>query len=135
LHVKTITYTDYNGEKRTEDFYFNLSKADILELEMSVAGGMSELLRRIVASKDARQIMEIFKDIIVKSYGVKSPDGRRFEKSKEIAEQFLQTEAYSEFMMELITDPEFSVKFIKEILPGDFPDQLLKAGIAAPPVG
>ena len=100
---KTITYTDYNGVERTEDKYFNLSKAEIMEMEMSTAGGFAEMVQGIVKAQDAPAIMKIFKDIILKSYGEKSPDGKRFIKSKELSDEFSQTEAYSDLFMELCT--------------------------------
>ena len=90
---KTVTYVDYNGVKRTEDFYFNLTKAEVAEMELSVQGGFSKMLEEIVASKDNVQIVNLFKQMVLKSYGEKSPDGRRFIKSDEIAQAFAQTEA------------------------------------------
>lgn len=116
---KTITYTDYNGVERTEDKYFNLSKAEIMEMEMSTAGGFAEMVQGIVKAQDAPAIMKIFKDIILKSYGEKSPDGKRFIKSKELSDEFSQTEAYSVLFMELCTDAEASAAFINGIIPAD----------------
>ena len=101
---KTITYTDYDGNTRTEDFYFNLNKAEIAEMELSTNGGMEKMLTQIVNSQDGKRIMEVFKGIILKAYGVKTADGKRFEKSEEISKAFEQTEAYSELFMELVTD-------------------------------
>ena len=77
---KTITYNDYNDVERTEDFYFNLSKAEVMEMEMSTTGGLAEMIQRIVAAQDQPAIIKIFKDLILKAYGEKSPDGKRFEK-------------------------------------------------------
>lgn len=116
---KTITYTDYNGVERTEDKYFNLSKAEIMEMEMSTAGGFAEMVQGIVKAQDAPAIMKIFKDIILKSYGEKSPDGKRFIKSKELSDEFSQTEAYSDLFMELCTNAEASAAFINGIVPAD----------------
>lgn len=114
---KTVTYTDYNDVERTEDFYFNLSKAEVAEMELSVDGGLSKMLEDIVASKDNKQIVAIFKDIVLKSYGEKSADGRRFMKSPEIAEAFSQTEAYVEIFMELALNEGAAIDFINGILP------------------
>lgn len=114
---KTITYTDYNGVERKEDHYFNLTKAEIMEMEMSTTGGLSEMINRIVAAQDAPSIIKVFKDLILKAYGVKSPDGKRFIKSKEISEEFAQTEAYSELFMELATDSDAASNFINGIVP------------------
>ena len=114
---KTITYTDYNGSERTEDFYFNLTTAEIMEMEMSTTGGLTEMINRIVAAQDAPAIISIFKELILKAYGVKSPDGKRFVKSKELATEFSQTEAYSQLFMELATNADEASKFVNGIVP------------------
>ena len=114
---KTITYTDYDGNERTEDFYFNLNKAEVMEMEMGTTGGMTKMLERIVAEQDSRRIIEVFKEMIVRSYGVKSPDGKRFMKSPELADAFTQTEAYSNLFMELATNHEAAAAFINGIIP------------------
>lgn len=114
---KTITYTDYDGNTRTEDFYFNLNKAEIAEMELSTNGGMEKMLTQIVNSQDGKRIMEVFKGIILKAYGVKTADGKRFEKSEEISKAFEQTEAYSELFMELVTDADKAAAFINGIIP------------------
>ena len=103
---KTINYTDYNGMERKEDFYFNLNKAEVAEMELSTEGGLAEMIQKIVSSKDTPSIVKIFKDLILKAYGEKTPDGKRFVKSKELSDAFAQTEAYSELFMELATDAE-----------------------------
>lgn len=114
---KTITYVDYNGTERKEDFYFNLSKAEIMEMEMGTTGGMVEMINRIVAAQDAPAIIDVFKTMILKAYGEKSADGKRFIKSKEISEAFSQTEAYSQLFMELATDADAASKFVNGIVP------------------
>ena len=124
---KTITYTDYNGLERTEDFYFNLSKAEIMEMEMSTTGGFAEMLQKIVAAQDAPAIIKVFKDITLKAYGEKSADGKRFIKNDELREAFSQTEAYSQLFMELATDAEAASNFIKAIIPADLEKELDKA--------
>lgn len=116
---KTITYVDYNGVERTEDFYFNLSKAEVAEMELSVQGGFSKMLEEIIASKDNVQIVNLFKQMVLKSYGEKSPDGRRFIKSEEIAQAFAQTEAYSEIFMELALNEDKAAEFVNGILPAN----------------
>lgn len=116
---KTVTYVDYNGVERTEDFYFNLSKAEVAEMELSVQGGFSKMLEEIVASKDNVQIVNLFKQMVLKSYGEKSTDGRRFIKSDEIAQAFAQTEAYSEIFMELALDEKKAADFVNGILPAN----------------
>ena len=112
-----ITYTNYNGIEITEDFYFNLTKAEIMEMEMSTSGGMAEMINKIVASQDAPAIIKIFKELILKAYGEKSADGKRFMKSEEISVAFSQTEAYSQLFMELATDADAAAKFVNGIVP------------------
>lgn len=114
---KTITYTDYNGEERTEDFYFNISKAELTEMELSIDGGLSEMITRITQAKDVPAIIRVFKDLILRSYGVKSPDGKRFIKNAQLTEDFSQTEAYSELFMELSTDSKAASAFVNGIMP------------------
>lgn len=114
---KTFTYIDYNGVERTEDHYFNLSKAELMEMELSTTGGLAEMINKIVAAQDAPQIVKLFKDLVLKAYGQKSADGRRFIKSKELADEFSQTEAYSQLFMELATDADAASKFVNGIVP------------------
>lgn len=114
---KTMIYTDYENVERTEDFYFNLTKGELTEMEFSVAGGMKKLLEQIVASQSTPQIFEMFKMIILKSYGEKSLDGKRFMKTKEITEGFLQTEAYSDLIVELVSDPVAAATFVNGVIP------------------
>lgn len=116
---KTITYTDYNGTERTEDFYFNLTKAEIMEMELSATGGLAEMITRVIAAQDAPSIVKIFKDLVLKAYGEKSADGKRFIKSEEIATAFAQTEAYSILFMELATDTDAASEFVNGIVPSD----------------
>jgi len=114
---KTITYTDFNDVTRTEDFFFNISKAEAMELEMTRAGGYSAFLERIVNAQDNKQIVEVFKSFILTAYGEKSPDGKRFIKSKELSEAFSQTDAYTQLFMELATDGKAAAVFFAEALP------------------
>ena len=116
---KTITYTDYNGTERTENFYFSLNKAEIMDMELSVSGGMRQLLQNIIDKQDIPNIITTFKKLIRDAYGEKSPDGRRFIKSKELTDAFVQTEAYSELYMELLGDAEKAAAFISGIMPAD----------------
>jgi len=113
---KTVTYTDYNGVERTEDFYFNLTKAEIMEMELTTSGGLAEMITKIVEAKDGPAIIKVFKDLVLKAYGEKSPDGRRFIKSVEIADAFSQTEAYSQIFMELATDADAAAAFVNGII-------------------
>jgi hypothetical protein len=114
---KTITYTDFNGEEVSEDFFFHLSKAELVELELSHPGGMSAALERIVASEDGKSIIAEFKNIILGSYGQKSLDGRRFIKNAQLREEFESSEAYSTLFMELVMDAGAAAEFINGIIP------------------
>lgn len=116
---KTISFTDYNDNKREEDFYFNLTKAEIAEMELSTVGGLTQMLRGMIAAQDMPAIVKFVKDLILKSYGKKSPDGKRFIKSPELSEEFMQTEAYSQLFMELSTDANATAAFVNGILPAD----------------
>lgn len=116
---KTITYTDYNGNERTETFYFNLSKAEILEMDMENYGGLSDMLAAIADSKDIPTAVKIFKKILLKAYGEKSADGKRFIKSEELSTAFSQTEAYNKLFMELATGETSAADFINGIIPND----------------
>lgn len=130
--AKTMTYTDYNGNTRTETFYFNLNKAEITKMEMSVKGGLAESINRIVAAQDTPAIIAVFEDLIKKSYGVKTPDGRGFLKRPEDLEAFMATEAYSDLYMELATDADKAAEFINGIIPADLSKQLEKQNVAIP---
>ena len=114
---KTITYTDYNGETRTEDFYFNLSKAELAEMELSSEGGLEAYINKIVNTRDRKRLVELFKQLILMSYGEKSLDGRRFVKNDEIRNGFAQTEAYSELFMELASNADAASAFVNGIVP------------------
>lgn len=121
---ETITYVDYNGVERKEDFYFNLTKAEIMEMEMSTKGGLAEMIQRIVAAQDQPAIIKIFKDLITKAYGVKSPDGKRFIKNEEVLDEFVQTEAFSQMFMKLATDADAAAKFVNGVVPADMAKQI-----------
>ena len=116
---KTLTYKDFEGNERTEDFYFNLTKAELMELELSREGGLQKQIDKIIAAQSVPQIVEIFKDLILKAYGEKSDDGRRFMKSPEITQAFKETQAYSDLFMELATNDESASAFINGIMPED----------------
>lgn len=125
---KTIAYTDYNGVSRTEDFYFNLSKAEIMEMELSTTGGLAEMIQKIVATQDVPSIIKVFKDLILKAYGEKSADGKRFNKVNEngipLSIAFSQTEAYSQLFMELASDSDAAAAFVNGIVPSDLANKV-----------
>lgn len=116
---RTLTYTDYNGVERTEDFYFNLNKAELMEMELGTEGGMADMISRIVSAQDTPSIIKIFKKLLLKAYGEKSPDGKRFIKSDELSDAFAQTEAYSNLFMELATNADAASNFVNGIIPSD----------------
>lgn len=121
---ETITYTDYNGNERTEDAYFNLTKAEIMKMEMSTKGGLAEMIQRVVQAQDQVAIIQIFEDLIHKSYGVKTPDGKGFRKTKEDLDEFISTPAYSELFMKLATDADAASRFINGVVPADMAKQI-----------
>lgn len=120
---KNIKYTDFNGVERSENFLFNLTKAELMEMELGTIGGLSEYIRGIIEAQDTPTIVEIFKKLLLKSYGEKSQDGKRFMKvddnGKPLSTAFSQTEAYSVLFMELATDADAAAKFIQGIVPAD----------------
>jgi hypothetical protein len=122
---KSISYTDFDGEEQVEDFYFNLTKAECLDLEMDHynEGGLKEAMERIVAANDGKAIMSEMKKIVLMSYGVKSPDGKRFVKNQDLRDQFESSEAYSVLFMELVTQADAAVKFIAGVMPQDMINQ------------
>ena len=128
---KTVTYTDYNGLKRTEDFYFNLSKAEITELQVGTVGGYAEMVEAIIKANDEATLIKIFKELVLKAYGKKRPDGRVFmkvdENGRPLSMEFLQTEAYSEIFMELATDADAAAKFVNGIMPSDVDRSAIEA--------
>lgn len=124
---KTITYNDFNDNQRTEDYYFHLSRAELMELEASVDGGWLESMKRIISAQNTPAIMREFKKIILSSYGEKSPDGKRFIKSSELSKAFSETEAYSDMFVELFQHPDLAAKFFTGILPAEFQEKFTAA--------
>ena len=126
--AKKITYADYDGHKRTETFYFNLTKSEITELQLTYPGGYAEYIEKVVESGDAPELMKMFKDIIRRSYGEKTDDGKRLVKSDELSRAFMETLAYDELFMELCHDADYALKFVAGIMPdfGDDKERLLE---------
>lgn len=114
---KTVNYTNFDGEEVSEVLYFNLTKAELMELEMSYEGGFSNYIKKIVDSKDAQALVTVFKDLIVKSYGVRSENGKSIIKNEKLREEFLGSEAYSELFMELISDQKAGEAFFNAVVP------------------
>lgn len=124
---KEITYKDFNDEEATDVFYFNLSKPELLELEVEIEGGLGTTLQAIIEAKNYKELVSQFKRIILVSYGVKSEDGKRFIKSDQLREEFTQTNAYNVLFMELATDDVKAAQFLTAILPADMRGELDKA--------
>lgn len=123
----TETYIDFNGVERTEDFFFHFTKAELLKMEMGVKGGLAEMVKRAAQTQDAPTIIKVFEDLVAKSYGVKTPDGRGFNKDPEVVKDFLQTEAYSQIFMRLATNDEEAAKFVNGVVPADMSKQAAAA--------
>lgn len=117
MYKKTIKYTDYNGVEREEDFLFNFNESELLDLELSYAGTYSEAVRTIIQTQDQVTLIKLFKELILKSYGEKSPDGKYFMKSEEISKKFECTRAFSNLYMELATDDKAGAEFINGVVP------------------
>lgn len=124
--VKNIKYTDYDGVEREEKFYFNFNRAELVEMELKEEGGLAKMIDKIVAEKDTPRVIELFKVLILDAYGEKSPDGKRFIKSKELSEAFSQTEAYVEMFIELGTDANAGAAFINGVLPSNLVEDVEK---------
>lgn len=127
MFKKTMTYTDWDGVERTEDVYFNLSKAEILEMQLTTEGGVDKMIQRMVKAKDTVSLVKLYKELILKAYGRKSADGRRFEKSEEISREFTETPMFSDLYMELSTNDQAASDFIMGIMPRDLEAEVKKA--------
>ena len=125
---KTITFIDFDGVSRTEDHYFNLTKAEITEMELSKDGGLTTVINRIISEKNMPALAASFKEILKRTYGRKSDDGRRFMKSEEIWKEFEESGAYDVFFMELIQNAGKAIDFINGVIPKDLADKLAKEG-------
>lgn len=124
--IKTVKYTDYDGNERNEDLYFNLNKAEVTEMELSVNGRFSTMLEKLVKEKNSAEMIKVLKEIILKSYGEKSIDGKRLVKSEEISKAFSETEAYVEVFMEIVSSPEAAIAFVQGILPSEIREKILE---------
>jgi hypothetical protein len=130
---KTITYEDFNGETVSEDFFFHLSKAELVEMELSHEGGLSAALQRIISAEDGKGIVTEFKNIILSAYGKRSDDGKRFIKNQALREEFESTEAYSALFIELVTDTDAAVSFVNGVIPQDMDKDVAKLTVVPEP--
>jgi hypothetical protein len=117
MYKKTINYTDFNGVDRKEDFYFNFMKAELVEMNMSTGGGMKAFIERITNTQDQMELIKLFKELVLKAYGIKSDDGKRFIKNEEVLNEFKQSRAYSVLIMELISKEGAATEFFNGIMP------------------
>lgn len=127
---KTIAYTDYEGTEREEEFYFNLTESELMVMELSEEGGLKKMMEKIVKEKNRPKLIEIFQKMIKMSYGEKSPDGRRFIKSEALSEAFAQTPAYDKLFMELATNEDAAINFIRGIVPPEMSDNVKNPALA-----
>ena len=121
---KTVTYKDLNGKERTETFYFHYFESEIMDMEMSEEGGLAERIQRIIDAKDQASLLKVIKKFVIDAYGVKSDDGRRFNKSQEVKDAFVECPAYSKIYMELLTNDELAAEFVNKVVPEDMAAQL-----------
>lgn len=127
MYKITETYTDYDDNQRTEDFYFNYSEAELTDLQFSVSGGLAGMIDKIIKTNDMPKLVELFRELIQKAYGVKSNDGRRFMKSPELTKEFTETVAYSQIYMRLATDSKAAQEFINKVVPKAMKDKMQQA--------
>jgi len=132
---REIKFEDFDGNQTSEILYFNLSKPELIELEVEFKQGFGQMLQHIIDTKDNRELVARFKQIILMAYGEKSEDGRRFIKSEQLREEFSQTAAYQELFMELASDDEAAVTFLTGVLPRDMRGDVEKTVIATPDIG
>lgn len=124
MYKKTLTYVDFFGDEQTEDLYFNMSKAELIELQTSTPGGFGETLQRIAQTNDVQKVVPVMKDLILRSYGKRSDDGRRFIKNQDLRDEFVETAAYDTLFMLLATDSDEAAAFINGIVPSDLEAQM-----------
>ena len=119
--AKTVKYKDYNGVEREETFLFNLTEAEVTEMQLSINGGLGEMIKELITAKDSAQVIKIFKELLLKSYGEKTLDGKRFRKVDDrnipLSIAFSETEAYSKLFLELATDDAKAAEFVNGIMP------------------
>lgn len=128
---KTVTYNDYDGNERTEDFYFDLSEDELIEMAVSEKGGLENFIQQIIQEKDQQKIVKMFKELVAKAYGKKTADGRNFYKNDEILADFVSTRAYTKIFMELAFDSDAAANFINKVIPSDLKSDIEKYRKAA----
>lgn len=131
MYKETVTFTDLNDVEREEDCYFHLNEAELMKLEAGITGGFVEMIDKAIKAKDGKTILDTFDDIMHKSYGVKSADGRKFIKNEEVWLNFKETEAYSIIFTKLVTDADYASKFIAGIIPKNIKESVKDVAPAA----
>lgn len=131
MFARTFEYTDYNGQPRKDTWWFNLTKAELMKMELGAWGGLDTLLKRLIREENPSEIVDMFEKIILGAVGEKSPDGRRFIKSEEIRQDFYQTQAYSDLFYELVTDSKAVAAFLKGAIPADLAAKINERELAA----
>ena len=126
MFMHTVKYEDFNGVQKERDIYFNMSEPEMTFWETSESGGLSNIIDRITKTKDTPMIMKYFEEIIDRSYGIKSDDGESFDKSEAILNKFKHSKAFEVFFMQLISDPDFAIKWIQGLLPAKYRDAISK---------
>ena len=127
MYKITETYTDYDDNQRTEDFYFNYSQAELADMQFSVPGGLAGMIDKIIKTNDTPELVKLFRELIQKAYGEKSNDGRRFIKSPELTKEFTETVAYSQIYIRLATDSKAAQEFINKVVPKSMKDKMQQA--------
>lgn len=132
---REIKYEDFNGDQTTGIFYFNISKPELIEMEVEYEGGFGRMIQKVIETKDNKELIKQFKEIVLRAYGEKSEDGKRFIKSEELSKEFSQTAAYEVLFMELATNDEAAATFLKGVLPKDMAAGIDKqlAAVQSPP--
>ena len=129
---KTMTTVDFGGTKRTEDYYFNLTKAEIMEMQLTTDGGFTQMIQKVTDAQNQQELVHLFKAILCKSYGVLSQDGRKFIKNQAILDDFMATQAFSDLYMELLSDEKVAADFFNGVLPEDIKNEQQAAAPAQP---
>lgn len=134
MYTKKITYTDWLGNERTEEFNFTITKAALMEMQFEREGGMREYLQRIIDAKNRKELMEMFKDLVLRAYGEISEDGKYFIQDDNTKKRFASSPVYSMLFMKMTDDADFAKEFVNGILPPDLDKAAAKPGLAPIPV-
>ena len=121
---KTVTYENFNGEQVTKDLYFNLTKKELIDLQVSKDGGLDAYIKKITEEEDKKAMIQLLDSIILAAYGQKSEDGERFIKNKELIDAFVSSMAYDTLIDELFTVEGASLQFMMGLLPKDITSQI-----------